>query len=152
MSDNINAKGHELGWDDEIENTGSFVDIPDGEYDFIVDHFERSKVGNNSQKYAGMNMAVVYCNIQAEGEPQIKTNFIIPTNFSWRLSQFFISIGLMPNEEGAKLRPNWTLVGGSRGRCKIEHKPNYNDASKTHPEITEFLPPAAGGKKWSSGF
>ncbi len=146
-----NTVDRELGWDDEFENTSSFTDVPDGEYDFIVDHFERAKVGGDG-KYAGMNMAVLYCNILTEGEPQIKTNIIMHTKFQWKLSQFFISIGLMKNEEGAKFRPNWTMVGGSRGRCKIEHKPNYNDASKTHPEITEFLAPAQGGKKWGSGF
>lgn len=141
----------ELGWDDEIENVPGFPEIPDGEYDFIVDHFERAKVGGDG-KYAGMNMAVIYCNIQTDGEPQLKTNIIMHTKFQWKLSQFFISIGLMKNEENAKLRPNWNLVGGTRGRCKIENKPNYNDKTKTHPEITDFLAPAENGKKWGSGF
>lgn len=143
--------GQEIGWEDEVENTSSFVDIKDGEYEFIVDHFERSKVGGDS-KYSGQNMAVIYCNILTQGEPQLKTNIIMNTKFQWKISQFFISIGQMKNEEGAKLKPNWSTVGGSRGHCRIEHKPNYNDKTKTHPEIAEFLPPAENGKKWGSGF
>lgn len=143
--------GQELGWDDEVENTSSFPDIEDGEYDFIVDHFERATVGE-SRKYSGQKMAVIYCNILGEDEVQLKTNIIMNTNFQWKISQFLISIGQMKNEEGAKARPNWNMIGGSRGRCKIEHKPNYKDPTKTHPEITEFLPPAENGKKWGSGF
>lgn len=141
----------ELGWDDEIENISSFVEVEDGEYEFIVDHFERAKVGGEG-KYAGMNMAVIYCNILADGEPQLKTNIIMHTKFQWKLSQFFISIGLMQNEENAKLRLNWNAVGGCRGRCRIENRPNYNDKTKTHPEIMEFLAPAEEGKKWGAHF
>lgn len=147
---NTENTNQELDWNDEIENTGT-IDIPDGEYDFIVDHYERSKVGGEG-KYAGQNMAVIYCNILAgDAEPQIRTNIILNENFRWKLSQFFVSLGLMKDEKGAKLKMNWNMVGGSRGRCKIEHKPNYNDATKTHLEITEFLKPQ-GGKKWGSGF
>lgn len=150
-NENVNANGYEIGWDDEVENVPSFFRIEDGEYDFFVDHFERAKVSGDG-KYAGQNMAVIYCNIDAPGEPQVKANIIMNTKFQWKISQFFISIGQMENKENAKLRPNWSMIGGSRGRCRIENKPNYNDATKTHPEITEFLPPAQNGKKWGSGF
>lgn len=146
------VNGREIGWDDEVENVPSFVDIEDGEYDFFVDHFERAKVSNDNSKYIGQNMAVIYCNIQAPGDPQLKTSIIMNTKFQWKLSQFFISIGQMKNEDNAKVRPNWNMIGGSRGRCRIEHKPNYKDTTKTHPEIVEFLPPAANSKKWGSRF
>lgn len=147
----------EYDWEDEIENRSSFVDIPEGEYDFFVDHYERSKVGGDG-KYAGKNMAIIYCNIEMEGVPadkipQLRTNLILCDAFEWKLSQFFICLGLMEDKEGAKLKMNWNQVGGARGRCKVEHKPNYKDASKKHPEITEFLKPQKEtGKKWGSGF
>ena len=50
---NFDEKGmdQELDWEDEVENASSFVDIPDGEYEFMVDHYERSKVGGDG-KYA----------------------------------------------------------------------------------------------------
>lgn len=150
MDSNMANKNQELDWEEEIENT-SPADIPDGEYSFIVDHYERAKVGGDG-KYSGQNMAVVYCNILADSaEPQVRTNFILNKNFSWKLAQFFISIGIMKDEEGAKLKMNWNQVGGRRGRCKVEHKPNYNDATKSHLEITEFLKPQ-NDKKWGTGF
>lgn len=151
MSMNNTEVNQELGWDDEIENK-QVQEIPEGEYEFMVDHYERAKVGGDG-KYAGQNMAVVYCNILGiEGEPQLKVNFILNKKFAWKLSQFFISVGLMEDKEGAMLKMDWNQVGGRRGHCKVEHKPNYNDATKNHPEITDFLKPAADSKKWGSGF
>ena len=141
----------ELDWSDDILNEPAAPKVPEGEYDFIVDHFERAKVGGDGA-YAGKNMAVVYCNICTDGDPQLKTNLILHTRMQWKLAQFFISIGLMENKEDAQLRMDWNVIGGLRGRCKVEEKPNYNDKSKTHSEITEFLPPASNGKKWGSGF
>ena len=153
MSDyerNQNLEDRELDWDDEIENTQSFTDIPDGEYNFVVDHFERAKVGGDG-KYAGKNMAVIFCDVLGPDNTNvtIRTNLIMHSKFQWKLSQFFISIGLMKDEEGERLRMPWTQIGGCRGRCKVEHKPNYNDATKTHLEITEFLKP--GAKTWAKG-
>lgn len=147
MNDEMNR---EYDWDDEVENRPDFIDLPDGEYEFFVDHYERSKVGGDG-KYAGQNMAVIYCNIVADGEPQVKANIILNKRFDWKLSQFFICIGLMEDKENAKMKMNWNLVGGTRGRCKVERKPNHNDATKTHLEITEFLKPRKD-KKWGSGF
>ena len=141
----------ELDWSDDILNEPAAPKVPEGEYDFIVDHFERAKVGGDGP-YAGKNMAVVYCNICTDGDPQLKTNLILHTRMQWKLAQFFISIGLMENKEDAQLRMDWNAIGGLRGRCKVEEKPNYNNKSKTHSEITEFLPPASNGKKWGSGF
>ena len=34
--------GRELNWDDEITKDSSFVELPPGDYDFTVDHYERS--------------------------------------------------------------------------------------------------------------
>ena len=151
MAENQNNFNEELDWDDSISNQSSFIEIPDGEYDFMVDHYERSSVGGNG-KYAGQSMAVVYCNILIDGEPQLRTNLILNRRFSWKLAQFFISIGLMKDEKELMQKMRWNEVGGARGRLKIENKPNYNDQSKTHPEIVEFLKPAVGAGKWGSAF
>ena len=33
----------ELNWDDEIEKDNSFITLPEGDYDFVIDHFERAR-------------------------------------------------------------------------------------------------------------
>ena len=64
-----NTMNQEYDWDDEIENRSGFADVPDGEYEFFVDHYERAKVGGDG-KYSGQNKAIVYCNILMENVPQ----------------------------------------------------------------------------------
>lgn len=36
-------KGRELGWDDEIEKGADYVLLPEGEYDFTIESFERGR-------------------------------------------------------------------------------------------------------------
>ena len=152
MSEEYMNDERELGWDDEIDNKQTFIDIPDGTYDFTVDHCEKAKAGG-SGKYAGTNMATVYCVIHAqEGEPMIRTNIILHTNFKWKLAQFFICIGLMEDSPEATLKMQWAMTAGCRGKCRVVHKPNYNDATKQHLEIDEFLKPEPGAKRWGGGF
>ena len=51
--------GRELDWDDEIENEGGgWVLLPEGEYDFIVEKFERGR-HEGSAKIPPCNKAVL---------------------------------------------------------------------------------------------
>lgn len=43
-------KGRELGWDDEIEKGADYVLLPEGEYDFTIESFERGRFEGNLQK------------------------------------------------------------------------------------------------------
>lgn len=36
-------KGRELGWDDEIEKGADYVLLPESEYDFTIESFERGR-------------------------------------------------------------------------------------------------------------
>ena len=141
----------ELEWDDiALDGKEERIELEDGEYEFTVDHFERAKTGPES-KNPGTNMAVVYCNIHAEGEPQIRVNLVLSERTRWKLKEFFISLGIIKAGAETPVKISWNDVPGRRGRCTIVHKPNYNDATKTHAEIDRFLPPA-GGKNWAGGF
>ena len=33
----------ELNWDDEIEKDNNFVTLPEGDYDFVIDRYERAR-------------------------------------------------------------------------------------------------------------
>ena len=59
--------GREFGWDDVIQNDGQeFEPIPEGDYDFVIDKFERSR-SSGSAKLPPCNMAVVYFRINHKG-------------------------------------------------------------------------------------
>ena len=74
--------GYELDWDSTIDkDEQQYTVIPEGDYNFTVDHVDRTYVGKESEKYANAKMATVYFNIQADGEDvQIRENFILHSN------------------------------------------------------------------------
>ena len=63
--------------------------------------------------------------------------------FSWKLTQFFTSIGQAP-VVGQPFAPNWNTVIGSKGRAKVEVNSYMKDGQeRKNNRVTEFLKPAA---------
>ena len=40
----MGTEGRELSWDDNIQNDSSFVELPEGDYEFTIDHYELSLI------------------------------------------------------------------------------------------------------------
>ena len=89
-----------LDWGDEIEKESSFVELPAGDYEFTIDHYERARF-NGSDKLPPCNMATVYFNIRTfDGqEVQIRENFILHKKMEWKLSELFRGVGLKGENE-----------------------------------------------------
>ena len=141
--------GYELDWDSTIEaDEQVFSKIPAGDYNFMVDHIERSFVGESSEKYAGMKMAIVYLNILVPNqEPvQLKENFILHTNFAWKIGSLLVSVGL--KEKGKPAEGNyWNKLPGTRGRCEVTlDKDKKSDREYNH--IKQFYE-SSGQSKWA---
>lgn len=142
-------------WNDEITYSDEHVDLPDGDYDFTVDYFERAQVSSESKNYAGQNMAKVHLLVHSEqGDAKVTENFILNANFAWKLSQFFVAIGLMEDKEGATLRMNWNDIGGRNGRLRIGHRSGRDN--QKYMCVNRFLKPEAGqvtaNQSWKGGF
>ena len=77
----------ELNWDDEIEKDNSFVTIPEGDYDFVIDHFERAR-HSGSEKIPPCNKALVFFNVKGPDgqEITIQEGYILHTKLEWKLS------------------------------------------------------------------
>lgn len=108
----------EFGWEDEIENEGSdFVLLPEGDYEFCIKKIERARYAG-SAKVRECNQAKITVTIfGAEDSVDIQENIFLLSSFEWKLSQFFLSIGL--KKHGEKLRMNWTAAVGKRGKCHV---------------------------------
>ncbi len=152
----MNNNGYELDWDSTIDQDESqgFVLLPEGDYNFTVDRFERSCVGSDSEKYAGMKMAIVYLNIQAPGseDVQLKENFILHSNFAWKIGSLLVAVGL--KKKGEEISGNyWQRLPGSKGRCKIVQNPSKNNPDKKFNNIQTFYAPDdnkdSGSNKWA---
>lgn len=144
MSDrNMNAADREFGWDDEIQNDGqSYRVLPEGDYTFTVQKFERARHGG-SDKIPPCNKAVLTVGVSnQENAGEVLVNLFLHSKFEWKLCQFFTAIG--QRKRGEALRMNWGAVPGAGGSCHVGVRKwtDNNGKEREGNEITEFYDPA----------
>lgn len=136
----------EIGWDDEVElgEGVSYVLLPEGDYDFTVESFERARFNGSfypdgSIKTPACNKAALKLRINAaQGTTLISEGLLLFDKMQWKLAEFFISIGA--KEEGGKVKMNWSMVVGATGRATIEITTDPKDDSKKYNHVKKFLP------------
>lgn len=140
----------ELGWDDEIEKDGSdFILLPEGDYDFKVESFERGR-HNGSEKLPPCNKAILKIRIDTDnGTALINHNLFLHNRTESMLSAFFMSIG--QKKKGEKVKMNWNAVIGAKGRCKVKIREWTGTDGEKHKsnDIAKFYP--FEGKKFEAG-
>lgn len=131
---NVNFE-REFDWNDEIkEDGGEFVLLPEGDYIFTVENFERARhEPQPGGKLPACNKAIIHILIQsAEGEARLRHNLFLHSSTEGMLSAFFGAIGL--KKRGEPLRMNWNIIAGRQGVCHIgirEYNGNkYNDVKR----------------------
>ena len=130
--------GMELGWDDEITKESEFITLPEGEYDFIVESFERGRF-EGSEKMPACNKANLTLKVPYEGEQvTVKDSLLLHTKTEWKLSEFFKSIG--HKKSGEPLKMNWNLVPGAKGRLEISQYTGKN--GNVYHQVKRYLEPA----------
>lgn len=136
---NNNAVERELGWEDAIQNDSpEFVLLPEGEYDFVVDRFERGR-HNGSDKLPPCNKVEVFLKIDTpQGTATVRHNLFLHTRTEGMICNFFTAIG--QRKRGERYTMNWNAVPGARGRARIGIR-EYN--GKKYNEVKRFLEPAA---------
>ena len=108
----------EFGWEDMITDEGKeFVLLPEGDYDFTVTKIERARhVG--SEKMPPCNMAKVTVTVWGpEDKIDITENLFLCNKMEWKLSQFFLALGL--KKHGEPLKMNWAAAQGKTGKCHV---------------------------------
>lgn len=129
----------EFGWEDEIVNEGSeFVLLPEGDYDFTVTKIERTR-HNGSEKMPPCNMAKVTLTVWgADDKTEIVENLFLCSRMEWKLSQFFLAIGL--KKHGEPLKMNWTAAQGKTGKCHvyIDNYKNKNGEDRQSNKIKKY--------------
>lgn len=133
--------GRELEWDDVITGENSnFEPLPEGDYNFTVDHFERSR-SSGGGKLPPCNMAIVYFNVRGQGrEMMIRENYVMHSTLEWKLSELFMGVGLLKEGETLSLGTLWKMLAGRTGKCKVGLKPGIKDPSKMFNFIDRLYP------------
>ena len=149
MSDINN--GSSLGWDDEIEQDSQFTELPEGDYNFSVDHYERAEF-NGSEKIPPCHQANVFLNILLpDGNAvQIRDQLILHTKMEWKLSSFFASIGL--KKKGERVQMKWNQIAGRKGRCKITLDQDNKNPDRKYNHVRTYYPAdenASEATNWS---
>lgn len=136
---NNNIIDRELDWDDAIEHDSpDFILLEEGEYDFVVDHYERDR-HPGSEKLPPCKKAVIYLNIDTpQGTATVRHNLFLHTRTEGMVCAFFTAIG--QRQHGQRITMNWNAVPGARGRARIGIR-DYN--GKKYNEVKRFLEPAA---------
>ena len=137
MAENIDR---ELGWDDEIEKESEFTLLKEGDYNFRIETFERSRY-QGGDKIPPCNMAIVHIHIDSpEGSTTIQHRLYLHTKCEGLLSAFFGAIG--QKQKGERISMNWNKVPGSTGRCriKIREYTNKNGEKQLSNQISKFYP------------
>lgn len=131
--------GRELSWDDEIQNDGSdFEPIPEGDYDFTIEKWERGR-SKGEGKLPPCNMAIVYFTVHdRDRDVTIRENFILHEKMEWKLSELFRSVGL--KKENEKIKMNWSALPGLTGRAQIGLQPGTKDPDKKFNCIKKLYP------------
>lgn len=107
----------EIGFEGTIEEEGSdFVLLPDGDYDFTVDKVVRTRHEASTNLPACNEVDVELTVWGPNDKTTIKERFFLVRKFEWKLSQFFLSIGL--KKHGEQLVMRWNIEG-YRGKCKV---------------------------------
>lgn len=135
----------ELQWEDTIEKDATdFVLLPEGDYNFTVESFERAR-HNGSEKLPACNKAVLKLRIDApEGTTYINHNLFLHSKTEGLLSAFFTCIG--QKKKGEALRMNWNMVPGSTGKAKVGVHKFKSDSGEERQsnEIKRFYPKEEG--------
>lgn len=142
----------ELGWDDTIEkDANEFILLPEGDYDFIVESFERGR-HNGSDKLPPCNKAVLKIHIDApQGSVTLTHNLFLHTITEGMLSAFFSSIG--QKKKGEPLRMNWNMVPGARGKLKlgVRKYKTQDGEERTSNDIKRFYPREGNAPSFTPG-
>lgn len=147
----------ELDLNGSIEQESQFVDIPVGDYDGIIDHYELGTCDWDNENYNGKKMLTVYINVYAGGqEVQLRDNIVLVKNMEWKLSQFFLGTG--QKKKGEVLQNLGRAIQEMPGLhvrfSYVEDKKRKRQDGTPYKNIGKYheKKPAATGAGWNGGF
>lgn len=130
--------GKELDWNDSVEKGASYILLPEGDYDFVIESFERGRF-EGSDKAPACPRAELKVRVETpEGICIMNESLLLYDRMQWKLAEFFLSIGA--EEVDGRVKMNWNLVPRATGRATVEIRPGVKDPTKKYNHVKKFLP------------
>lgn len=129
----------ELPWDAEITDESECVTLPEGDYEFEIDHYERARHAG-SDKIPPCNKAIVYFRIKSEDgkEVTIQENYLLHRKLEWKLSELFRGVGLKNKDE--TIRMDWNALPGLKGKAYVIIVSGMNNPDAKYNRIKKIYP------------
>ena len=132
------TRGKELGWDDEVAKGEEYIILPEGDYDFVIESFERGRFAG-SDKIAPCNKAILKLRVDApQGSTTLTENLLLSSKMEWRLAEFWCALGVP--EINGHFKPNWPIVPQATGRVTLEVTTDRKDSTKKYNHVKKWLP------------
>lgn len=140
-------KGEALDWNDSVEKGMDYILLPEGDYDFVIESFERSMY-EGGEKAPACPRAELKVKVETpEGICIMNESLLLYDRMQWKLAEFFLSIGA--EEVDGRVKMNWNLVPRATGRAAVEIRPDRKDSTKKYNHVKKFLPKSK--KKYKAG-
>ena len=137
----MSDQGHELGWNDTIQNDGEeFITLPEAQYRFTVKKFERGRF-QGSGKVPACNQANITIELDGGelGRATITEKLKLHSMLEWVLCQFFVCIG--DRKSGDPLVMDWGAVVGKSGVADVGIREYGDKNEKSINTVNKWLPP-----------
>lgn len=125
-----------FSWDDEIEKDDEFIILPEGDYFFRVEGFERGRHPGSEKLPACPKASIKIKVFSDQGDTTVFHNLFLHSRTESMISAFFAGIGL--KKKGEKLKMEWNKVIGKEGKLKLGIR-TYN--GREYNEVKKFYRP-----------
>jgi hypothetical protein len=135
------------GWTDGITpDEGGFVLLPDGEASFEVLSMQRARrsVGDCGTVNV-CDMTLLVTSDANNQTSKLEASLPLHPKFTWKITQFFTSIGARKHGDTGRFVPDWGKITGTSGRCRITTRTYQKKAGGEGKanQVDAFLDPVA---------
>ena len=137
-------KGEAVGWDEEgYSDEGGFTLLPEGTYQFMVEGFERKRF-EGSDKMAPCPKAELKLTVMTDtGVETVTATLMLNTKTTWRIAQFFESLGYQKNPETGKVPAKWNEIIGKSGWLELGIRTYAkNGQERKANEVVKYIKPS----------
>ena len=149
------AEGRAFSWDDMISNESTFMLLDEGDYKFRVENYVRGRFSGSAKVSACTKVTLTLAILDDADNKltSISHMFLCESSVEFRISEFFLSVGLKKHGESVPLS-YFEKTPGLTGKCHIYKDKWTNDRGeeKENNKIKYFLDAAPAAQSSQASY